>query len=819
MSHTLFRVPMITWVFAGLFVVLSCDAGSFVEPTNGTGTQDPATIELDSSPQMFTEGDTATITAVLLDEDGQTITNLNLAWSTSDRRIVEIRDDGGAVATLVAKQPGMTTITASYESLSASMEIEVHRRPVDLVYVSGSGQVALAGETLPDDIVLRAEDRRGDGVSGVVIELDVTAGGGSVAPVNGLTDVNGFFHAEWTLGAAGDQSVAARASEGQPRLKNLKDSVVVFTAQATATLESLQVSPSNAQMEEGDTLRLVAAGTASDGSSVNNPQVTWGSTDSSVVSVTAAGLLKARRPGNARAFASTTSGGKTVSDTADVSITAATATVDGVEVRPGTATVDTASARQFEAIALMSDGGEKLATVTWTATGGSITADGLYTAGTSAGSYSVIASHELGYADTATVTVVAPDPAVARVTVSPPTDTVAVGARSQLTATVLDGNANVLTDRAVSWSSNDTGVASVNSRGLVTAESVGEATITATSEGVSGSARIVVVLEVTSDPTATFYVSTTGSNSNAGTENAPWRTVEYGLRQLGPGETLFVRGGTYVENIESPSIRDGRPDARITVAAYPGERPVVQGLLWLTGADYWTLDGINVTWNPANTSGDHMVKMTRGVGWVFENAEIWNAPSMAGILVYGYGNGEPSDWVIRGNCIHDIYDFSHGSNKDHNLYINTGVDAGPGLIERNLLFGALNGQNVKLGYGSTPEPGNGTANVTVRFNTMATSLKPLLVADESHDNLIERNIILEGTENYAIRAYQLTGTNNVVTDNIFGNFDFLQYADQNEVTIAPDNLYPHDPQLDGIGCELMRPQDEVAQGYGRYAPN
>lgn len=336
-----------------------------------------------------------------------------------------------------------------------------------------------------------------------------------------------------------------------------------------------------------------------------------------------------------------------------------------------------------------------------------------------------------------------------------------------------------------------------------------------------GVAGAFVGAEAASDTTGTFYVSTAGSDANAGTEDSPWRTIEHGLTQLRPGETLYVRGGTYVENIRGPRIREGRPDARITVAAYPGERPVIQGLLWLTRPSHWTLDGINVTWHPDNDDRSHMVKLTRGVGWVFENAEVWGARSLAGILVYGYGDGEPSDWAIRGNCIHDVWSPDHSANKDHNLYINTGVTAGAGLVEHNLLFDAPNGQNVKLGYGGGGQPGDGTSNVIVRYNTMATSLRPLLVADESSNNVIERNIIVEGSENYAIRAYELSGTNNVFRDNVFGSFDYLQFGDPGYelLTDGGGNLLQHDPALDGIGCDRMRPGDPTSQSYGRYAPN
>lgn len=911
MSGALHQLSKLACLSVLVWVVMSCEGGGFVDPGGEEAAQEPTSLALASLLEPITEDDTVAVRGILLDQEGAPILDAALTWSTSDDRIAHIQDEQGAAATLVAKQPGTTTITVSYETLSASAEIKVHNRPVDIVAISGSGQEALGGETLRDSLVLRAVDRRGDGVSGVRIGFTVTAGGGSVSPSSGLTDVNGFLRSAWNLGSPGPQTAEARASEDQDRVKNLKDSVVVFTAQAIATLHSLEVHPSSATLEEGDTLRLNADATASDGSHVSDPQVLWESTDTTVVAIRSSGLVWALRVGTARVIARPASSGSTLSDTADFSIIAPAATVTGLDIRPASATVDTLGMQQFDAIALMSDGTEKLATVEWAATGGSIRDDGLYTAGATAGAYTVIASHSLGYADTAAVTVVAPDPSVARVMVSPAIDTLEVGETSQLTATLLDQDGNVLADRAVAWSSSDRTVATVDGDGLVTAAGPGQAVVTATSEGVSGSATAVVAeaettepvvatvsvapsshaftsvgqtaqitatgydsvgnvvetaifqftssepatvsvdsmglmtaraigaasilvaaiccdatatveVEVTPPSTTTRFVSTTGSDAAAGTESSPWGTIGYALTQLEPGQTLYVRGGEYEENIKDPDIRAGRPDARIRVAAYPGERPVLRGLLWLDRPNYWTIDGLNVTWSTANEATDHMVKMTNGVGWVYENAELWGARSFAGLLVYGSIAGEPADWTIRGNCIHDVWtDPIHHVNGDHNLYINTGASAGAGLIERNILFNAPNGQNVKLGYGSSdPQPGHGAANVTVRYNTMYSALKNLMVTDESHHITIERNIIQSSEEGYALRAYLLTGSDNVIRDNVLYEMSYLQYGDPGYrlVSDGGGNLLPHDPAFDSIACSAFRPTDDTAKAFGRYAP-
>src|SRR5207248_2301585 len=94
--------------------------------------------------------------------------------------------------------------------------------------------------------------------------------------------------------------------------------------------------------------------------------------------------------------------------------------------------------------------------------------------------------------DTGNVTVTCAQPSIASVVVSPASATVPVGQTLQLTATPEDANGNPLSGRTVTWSSGSSAVAAVNGSGLVTGVALGSATITAASEGKSGSASVTV---------------------------------------------------------------------------------------------------------------------------------------------------------------------------------------------------------------------------------------------------------------------------------------------------------------------------------------
>lgn len=85
----------------------------------------------------------------------------------------------------------------------------------------------------------------------------------------------------------------------------------------------------------------------------------------------------------------------------------------------------------------------------------------------------------------------APAP-VATITVSPSAPNISASQTVQLTATLKDQAGNSLTGREVTWSSATASVATVSNTGLVTGVAPGNAVITATSEGKTGSAAITV---------------------------------------------------------------------------------------------------------------------------------------------------------------------------------------------------------------------------------------------------------------------------------------------------------------------------------------
>ncbi len=169
--------------------------------------------------------------------------------------------------------------------------------------------------------------------------------------------------------------------------------------------------------------------------------------------------------------------------------------VASVEVAPSLLSMAVGEMAQLT-VTLKAADGKVLAgrTVTWTSSDqaiATVSETGIVTAA-AAGTATITATSE-GVNGTATVTVTVTQQPVATVEVTPNNGNfVAVGGTLQFTATVKAADGSVLVGRPVTWTTSNAAVATVSATGLVTGVAPGTATITATSEGVSGTATVTV---------------------------------------------------------------------------------------------------------------------------------------------------------------------------------------------------------------------------------------------------------------------------------------------------------------------------------------
>ncbi len=195
-------------------------------------------------------------------------------------------------------------------------------------------------------------------------------------------------------------------------------------------------------------------------SSRSRGSIKWQSSNPSAATVNSQGNVTGQAVGTAYVTAS----GFAVNETYLVSVTPAY-TLTSFTVSPTTGTaLAPGQTRQFSTQQLWSDGQTRNFGVTYTATGGSISSSGLFTAGSVAGSFMVIANCLCGALDTAFVTVEVPAQ-LTKITVSPKTVSLNAGATQQFGATA-NWSTGATSLPPITWSATS---GSISTSGLYTA--------------------------------------------------------------------------------------------------------------------------------------------------------------------------------------------------------------------------------------------------------------------------------------------------------------------------------------------------------------
>jgi len=229
-------------------------------------------------------------------------------------------------------------------------------------------------------------DSAGDSVG---VSVDFSATGGDVSST-------GLFTAG---AAAGSFDVVATEHGG-----TLADTATVtVTVAGPPVLAAVILTPSTATVDTGKTQKFAAFGRMSNGDSAAIP-INYSATGGTISS--SGSYIAGTTAGSYRVIATDTSG--VFADTSVVTVTAAgPPTLAQVILNPGSAVLSLGGAQQFSAYGKTGAGDSIAVAVNYSATGGAITAAGLYTAGQTAGSFQVIAVDTSGkYADTAVVSIV-----------------------------------------------------------------------------------------------------------------------------------------------------------------------------------------------------------------------------------------------------------------------------------------------------------------------------------------------------------------------------------------------------------------------------
>src|SRR5437016_2111344 len=264
-----------------------------------------------------------------------------------------------------------------------------------------------------------------------------------------------------------------------------------------AAVASVTVTLAVVSLLVGAAVQLTATTADSAGNVLSGRSISWSTSNATVASVSSSGLVTSVAQGSASITA--TSEGKSTA----VPVTVTTVPVASLQVSPASANMFVGQTLSLTATPKDAAGNTLTGRpVTWASSSPSVAtvSNTGQVAGVTQGSATITATSE---SKTATATINVAIVPVASVQVAPASASIGVGQTVQLAATPKDSAGSALTGRAVTWTSSAPTVASVSASGLVTGGAVGTATITAMSEGRTGSATVTVALI----PVATVVVS------------------------------------------------------------------------------------------------------------------------------------------------------------------------------------------------------------------------------------------------------------------------------------------------------------------------
>jgi len=148
----------------------------------------------------------------------------------------------------------------------------------------------------------------------------------------------------------------------------------------------------------------------------------------------------------------------------------------------------------------------------------------------------------------------------------------------------------------------------------------------------------------------TYYVALSGDDGNPGTLDLPWRTIQKAADTLQAGDTVYIRAGTYPEQVVPQNSGSAGQD--IAYAAYPGESVIIdgsgmtvpeyEGLFYIGSRDHIRVSGLHiVNSNQAGILADGCSHI------VIEDNTTYDTGS-SGIGVWG-----SSDVVVAGNRVEE----------------------------------------------------------------------------------------------------------------------------------------------------------------------
>lgn len=481
---------LVTAVAAGTATVTATTEGK-VGSTVVTVTNTPVASvdvvlpgQLDVPGFVLGTGRQQQVLAVLRDASGSVVTGRTVTWTSETPGIASVSATGLVSAVAIS---GGTNIRATSEGVTGQIGVTLGN-PVNSIVAPGALTLSSVQTTS-----LAATVRDAANVTLTNRVVTATSSDTTIVSVDSLvlSSTGGVANLAVRGRSTGSASIIVR-SEGRADTTAVTVNAPVV---AFVTFEGIFNLSSNLTVGLNQTHQILATPRDASSNAIPGRTMTWTSSNPAAVTVSSLGVVTGVAAGSSLITATVdgVSATRTFATQNPVSSIVTSVTNDtltegqllNVTVTPRDAALVTLSNRPFTVES--SDTTVATAVVTGLNTI-RITAVALGTATITVRSEGVSANISIRVAE----------PPVASVVLSSPSTSVMRGQTVQYTATLRDAANNVLTGRTVTWSSENSAIATVSSTGVVTGVGVGSTTIRATSEGIQGTRAITVTTDVNS---------------------------------------------------------------------------------------------------------------------------------------------------------------------------------------------------------------------------------------------------------------------------------------------------------------------------------
>jgi uncharacterized protein YjdB len=460
---TVSTAGLVTGVSSGAVTITATSEGSTGTASVTVAPEPVASVTVSPASPSVIIGQTVQLTAVPRNASGVVLNGRTVSWSSGAPGLASVSSSG--VVTGIA--PGMAVIIATIDGTQGSSLVTVRPVPVATVTISPAATGTIVGQTVP--LTAITLDAAGNVLTGRVVGW--SSSDNTVATVSGTGVVTGI--------GVGNATISA-TSEGQTGTATISVSLVAVA--------SVSITPTSANLTVGQALQLSATPRDAGGTILTGRNVAWSAADPAVATVSSSGVVTGVAPGNT-SITATIDG---VMGSAPVAVTAVP--VASVSVSPNTVTIVVGQNVPLTATPLDAGGNPLVGrVVTWTTSnaGRATVSNGGIVTGVSPGNVTITATSE-GKSGSAAVTVNAPPPVVTTISVSPSTFSLDEYEIRTLTATARDQSGRTISGVTFTWSTSDGAVATVSSSGVVLAVAPGNATITASASGVTGTSTVNV---------------------------------------------------------------------------------------------------------------------------------------------------------------------------------------------------------------------------------------------------------------------------------------------------------------------------------------